>query len=176
LLADIGLRVRQAWGMYPIPRTHLSLLMGFTLVELLLVLSLLIALGLVAQPIYQNYVERGYQLQAQADLLACAQRLHRSVLGRHSYLGHADTNGDGVGDGDIGPIAVTVCPHLESSLSPYVFTIRAASDAFELTATPRPASDNRQRGALSLDHVGVRRWDANGDGHYADDELQWPLS
>ena len=150
--------------------------MGFTLIELLLVLSLLLALGLVAQPVYQNYVERGYQLQAQADLLACAQRLHRSALGHYSYLGHADTNGDGIGDGDSGPIAVTVCPHLESSLSPYVFTIRAASDAFELTATPREATDIGHRGALSLDHVGVRRWDANDDERFTDDELQWPLS
>ena len=38
--------------------------MGFTLIELLLVLGLLLALGLVAQPIYQNYVQRGYQLRA----------------------------------------------------------------------------------------------------------------
>lgn len=150
--------------------------MGFTLIELLLVLGLLLALGMVAQPIYQNYVERGYQLQAQADLLACAQRLHRSALGHYSYLGHADTNGDGIGDGDNGPIAVTVCPHLEASLSPYVFTIRAVGDNFELTATPTEASDNSRRGALSLDHVGVRRWDANDDGRFTDDELQWPLS
>ena len=150
--------------------------MGFTLIELLMVLGLLLALGLVAQPIYQNYVQRGYQLRAQADLLACAQRLHRSALGHYSYLGHADTNGDGVGDGDSGLIAPTLCPHLESGLSPYVFTIRAVSDAFELRATPRTAYDTHQPGALSLDHVGVRRWDANGDGVFADGELQWPSS
>ena len=50
--------------MYQRPPAHLFPLMGFTLIELLLVLGLLLALGLVAQPIYQNYVQRGYQLRA----------------------------------------------------------------------------------------------------------------
>ena len=148
--------------------------LGFTLIELMLVLGLLAALGMLAQPIYQDYVERGHQLQAQADLLACAQRLHRLSLHRYSYSGHADSDGDGLGDADAGPIAASVCPHLYSRFSHYVVTVRSTRDEFELHATPQAGIDHR--GALSLDHVGVRRWDADNDGRFAEHELQWPLS
>ncbi len=165
--------------MYRRPNVYLSCFLGFTLIELMLVLGLLAVLGMLGQPIYQDYVERGHQLQAQADLLACAQRLQRLQrlsLYQYSYLGHADTDGDGLGDADAGPMAVAVCPYFDSQSSPYVFTIRAASDEFELTATPSAAAGIDHRGALSLDHFGVRRWDADNDGNFSDDELRWPLS
>ena len=123
--------------MFQSPIRDLTQGLGFTLIELMLALGLLLVLGLIARPTYQEYVERGYQLQAQADLLACAQRLHRVALQRNSYSGHADTNGDGMGDADTGLVAASVCPHVRSESSQYVVTIRSVADEFELIATPR---------------------------------------
>ena len=162
--------------MFQSPIRDLTQGLGFTLIELMLALGLLLVLGLIARPTYQEYVERGYQLQAQADLLACAQRLHRVALQRNSYSGHADTNGDGMGDADTGLVAASVCPHVRSESSQYVVTIRSVADEFELIATPRVEVGNSRPGALSLDHVGVRRWDANDDGRFTADEALWPLS
>ena len=61
-------------------RTVLVRYVGFTLIELMLVLLLVATLALSAQPAYQSYVERGLQARAQAVLLACAQRIQRLSL------------------------------------------------------------------------------------------------
>ena len=56
----------------------------------------------------------------------------------------------------------------------YSFSIRAFADSFELMATPNLNEMNAGRGLLSLDHVGLRRWDANDNGEFEADELRWP--
>ena len=48
--------------MFQSPIRDLTQGLGFTLIELMLALGLLLVLGLIAGPTYQEYVERGYQL------------------------------------------------------------------------------------------------------------------
>jgi type IV pilus assembly protein PilE len=156
-------------------RTLKALYSGFTLVEVMLVLGLVAVLALLAQPIYQSYVQRGQQVHAQAILLSCAQRLQRLSLHQFNYLGHADSDGDGVGDADNGPLAAVVCEHVVDATTSYTFTVNALADGFELRATPKVGDVNAGHGVLSLDHVGLRRWDANDNGEFEADELQWPV-
>ena len=155
-------------------RTVLVRYVGFTLIELMLVLLLVATLALSAQPAYQSYVERGHQARAQAVLLACAQRIQRLSLHQFDYLGHADSDGDGLGDIDNGPIAAEACEPVADPTLNYAFSIRAVANGFELTAPPNANDMNAGRGRLSLDHVGLRRWDANDNGEFEADELQWP--
>ena len=154
-------------------RTVLVRYVGFV-IELMLVLLLVATLALSAQPAYQSYVERGHQARAQAMLLACAQRIQRLSLHQFDYLGHADSDGDGLGDIDNGPIAAEACEQVADPTLNYAFSIRAVANGFELTATPDANDMNAGRGRLSLDHVGLRRWDANDNGEFEADELQWP--
>lgn len=148
---------------------------GFTLLELMLVLGLIGLLAALVQPIYLEYVQRGQQLRAQAILLSCAQRIQRLSLHQFDYLGHADSNGDGIADADQGPLAVSVCPDTETVNISYAFSVTAWADGFELRATPKPTGQNAGRGALSLDHTGLRRWDTDDNGEFAADELQWSV-
>ena len=154
--------------MFQSPIRDLTQGLGFTLIELMLALGLLLVLGLIARPTYQEYVERGYQLQAQADLLACAQRLHRVALRRNSYSGHADTNGDGMGDADTGLVAASVCPHVRSESSQYVVTIRSVADEFELIAMPREEVGNSRPGARVVGvRVSIRSTSVHGLSEFA---------
>lgn len=155
--------------------TSSSLGSGFTLLELMLVLGLIGLLAVLVQPIYVDYVQRGQQLRAQAILLSCAQRIQRLSLHQFDYLGHADSNGDGIGDADQGSLAVSACPDVDAVNVSYAFSIVAFADGFELRAIPEPSGQNAGRGALSLDHTGLRRWDTDDNGEFAADELQWSV-
>ncbi len=155
-------------------RPGLLLYVGFTLIELMLVLAVVAILALSAQPAYRSYVERGHQARAQAVLLTCAQLIQRLSLHQFDYLGHADSDRDGLGDTDHGPVAASVCQQVADPTLHYSFSIRAFADSFELMATPNVNEMNAGRGRLSLDHVGLRRWDANDNGEFEADELRWP--
>ncbi len=44
--------------------------LGFTLVEMMIVVAILAILSVIAIPSYNRYIERGYQSQAHAELVA----------------------------------------------------------------------------------------------------------
>jgi type IV pilus assembly protein PilE len=144
---------------------------GFTLIELLVALAILAIVAAVAMPIYNGYSVRTYRTDAQKDLLACAQGMERRASAAFSYAGNVDTDGDGVGDADTGPVSANICT--PTSIN-YDISVEAAdANAFTLRATPTggPVADD---GLLEYDAAGVRRWDKNNDGDTDDaDETDW---
>tara|TARA_A100001037_G_scaffold303393_2_gene337269 strand:+ start:438 stop:890 length:453 start_codon:yes stop_codon:yes gene_type:complete len=135
---------------------------GFSLLELLVALLVVAIMASLALPLYDQYAERTYRREGQAGLLGCAQALERRAAATFSYGNVADTDGDGVGDSGVGPLAASVC---ESRLDGrYRLSVVADEQHFTLTATAigRMLGD----GDLRLDSNGYRGWDKNANGTF----------
>lgn len=148
-------------------------LAGLSLVELLVALAVLAVLAAVALPAYQSFGVRGSRGEVQADLMICAQGMERAVGVGFGYGGLVDSDDDGVGDADTGPVSANICS--AGSLD-YAIRVQAA-DASGFTLRAEPASAGNRvdgDGVLELDSDGARRWDRNDDGDFDDDgERRW---
>lgn len=112
---------------------------GFTLIELMVVLSIVGVLAMLAYPSYQSYVISARRVQAQSGLFELQQALERHRLRHPSYA-------DCLSDGDC------VLPDTDD----YAFSIGSADTTTyiieaEAKATGAQASDS-QCTPLTLDH------------------------
>src|SRR5262245_37856005 len=82
---------------------------GFTLIELLVAMAILAIVSAVAIPIYTQYSIRTFRVEAEGDLLACAQSMERLASRNFTYAGAVDTNADGTGDADTGAVSANIC-------------------------------------------------------------------
>jgi len=145
---------------------------GFTLIELLVAVAILAIVAAVAMPFYTQYSMRTFRSEAQADLMGCGQSLERFASVNFSYQNAADTDADGVGDADAGPIAAAICRPESVARGRYVITVNGTATGFVLTATP--AGQMVGDGLMTFDSVGNRAWDENNDGDTADaNEQDW---
>lgn len=117
---------------------------GFTVVELMLVLTIVAILAAVALPSYREAIRRGHRAEARVGLLQAAHWLERFATATGSYLrDEADF-----------PAALKGLPS-----GTYEIDFRA-SDAkgsgYTLTATPRGAQAGDRCGGFTLDHTGLR--------------------
>ena len=146
---------------------------GFSLVELLVALAVLAILAAVALPMLQTFGLRGSRAEAQADLAVCAQGMERAVGVGFGYGGLVDSDGDGVGDADTGPVSANICT--ANSLDYTIRVQSAGASAFTLRAAPTSAGNRVDGdGVLELDSDGARRWDRNDDGDFDDEgERRW---
>ncbi|NJN52670.1 MAG: prepilin-type N-terminal cleavage/methylation domain-containing protein [Gammaproteobacteria bacterium] len=138
---------------------------GFTIIELLVALAILAIVSALAIPIYTQYSIRTFRADAQKDLLLCGQGLERLASQTFTYANHVDTDADGAGDADTGPVSVNICT--PSSFN-YALTVQAAdANTFTVRATPAggPVVGD---GALEADASGARRWDKNNNGDFTD--------
>jgi type IV pilus assembly protein PilE len=138
---------------------------GFTLIELLVALAILAIISAIAIPIYTQYSIRTFRTDAEKDLLICAQGMERLSSVNFTYAGAVDTDADGIGDSDTGPVSANICVPNSTN---YALTVTAAdANTFTLRATPT-AGSSVGNGWLEVDASGVRRWDKNGSGTVTD--------
>ena len=146
---------------------------GFTLIELLIALAVVGILASVAYPSYTDHVRRTRRADAQGTLMGLSNAMERHFTQNSTYLGAAGTQAV--------PLA-TGAPWIFSTQSPidggtpyYNLTIQAATaTTYTLRAAPIAGTGQAMDGLLELDGTGVRRWDRNGDGDFADaDEDCW---
>ena len=151
-------------------RTSSRFTIGFTLIELMVALAIMAIVAAVALPLYTQYSDRTFRTMARADLMDCSQALERWASVRFTYQGSADTDADGLGDADAGPIADEVCiPQTEDPGDPsYAITVATTATTFLLTATPVVGGRMAGDGVARVDDVGNREWDANNDGDFTD--------
>ena len=146
---------------------------GLTLVELLVALAVLGILAAVALPAFQIFGIRGSRVEVQADLMMCAQGMERAVGVGFGYGGLVDSDGDGVGDADTGPVSANICT---AATIDYTIHVQLAdASGFTLRAAPATAGNRVDGdGVLELDSDGGRRWDRNDDGDFVDEgEDRW---
>ncbi|MFT6895682.1 MAG: type IV pilus assembly protein PilE [Paraglaciecola sp.] len=142
---------------------------GFTLVELMVAVSIVAIITMIAFPSYQSYLQSSKRSAAQSDLMAFASTMERHKAVSFSY------SGAGEGGGDIGQPAIFA--HYSPASEPAankqydlsIESVSATGTNYRLKATPVGGSD----GSLYFFSDGRKAWDQNNDGNLASGEYCW---
>lgn len=141
---------------------------GFSLIELMIVVTIIAILATIAFPGYQASVRKSRRADAQGALVTFAATMERHFTENNTYKGAAS------GGGDTGEPAIfaTEAP-LGGVDKFYDLTIQAAqATAYTLRATPKNAQAGD--GLMELTSTGIQRWDENNDGDTGDTgEQDW---
>ena len=116
--------------------------LGFTLIELMIVVAIVGILSAVAYPSYTEYVRRGHRADARAGLLQAQQWLERAATATGSY-----------------PTALpATLTWANDSTKRYTISIGgpATTSTFTLTATPKGAQVGDKCGNFTVTHTGLR--------------------
>jgi type IV pilus assembly protein PilE len=138
---------------------------GFTLVELMVVVTIVAILASIAIPSYREHMRRANRADAKTALLQDAQFLERNRTATNKYNKNA-------ADG-----AALTKAHLPSQQSPsdgaarYTIDVDAEEATFTLTATPAPGGpmDGDKCGTLTLNEQGKKDVDHPAAGVTAAD-------
>ena len=111
--------------------------LGFSLLELLVVMTIVAVLAAAAYPNYQRYVTRTHHIVAQQYLLALSGQQTQRLFENHGYSESPEALG-------------MLVP--ERVLSHYTFALQA---------TPKDQSNQQTVGTLTLNHLGQKSasWD-----------------
>lgn len=121
---------------------------GFTLIELMTVLTIVGILAAVALPGYQDHVRRAARAEAKSALLENAQHLERNFTEANRY------DVDAAGTAFVLPI--TQSPR--SGTAKYNISLVATATSFTLSADPAPGGgmDGDGCGAFTLNQLGQK--------------------
>lgn len=127
------------------PRQTMRMETGFTLIEVMIVVSIVAILAAVATPMYSDQMRRGHRASAEAVLLDAAVRQRQFLIDQRSFATSTSELG------------LTVPASLTGR---YTVTITAPTGAvpptFVVMATPSGAQAADRCGTLSVDHAGTR--------------------
>lgn len=125
---------------------------GFTLIELVITLSVIAILARLAYPNYIEYLRTSRRADAQGALEGLAQAMERNFTTSSTYRGMA------AGGGDTGAPAIYSATAPVSGGTPtYNLSITAASaTSFAIQATPTGAQLGDKCGSLTLSSTGQR--------------------
>lgn len=135
---------------------------GFTLIELMVVVAVVAILAAIAIPSYQEQVRKSRRGQAQADLVELAQRAERFHTVNNTYVGFWDTV----------PTAHKRSPRDGGSAFYAIEMSGATAGAFTLTAVPvsGTAQASDRCGSMRLDQTGRK---SHGGGEARDAECRF---
>ena len=155
-------------------RTRVS---GFSLIELLIVVSILGVLASVIYPSYTRHTQGAYRAQAQADLLDFATAMERHKATNFSYSGAAGSQAspEDTGSPWIFPTQSPATGEVVYNLS--IESVTNNGRAFEIRAVPDTdgpvGSGSMREGMMSYFSDGRKAYDADRDGSYAASEFCW---
>ena len=117
---------------------------GFTLMEVLITLSMIGILAAIAIPNYTAYIQRGYRAEAKAMLLQVAQWQQRLFTETNAYGGAV-------------PGGMAVVPAAGTGTKRYdVTTNNVPAGQFTVTATPTGPQAGDECGSFVIDNLGRR--------------------
>ncbi|MGQ8365092.1 type IV pilin protein [Glaciecola sp. 1036] len=146
---------------------------GFTLIELMIVVAIIGIIAAVAYPSYKSSMASSSRSTVQSDLMAFASAMERHNASTFTYKGAASAG------------ANTGTPAIFASHSPssepaankaYTLTINAvdtAGQTFQLKATPVDDTVVEDSGALYYFSDGRKAWDKNNNGTIESTEYCW---
>lgn len=128
--------------------------LGFTLIELMIVVAVVAVLTAIAYPSYQDALRKSRRAQAKADLIEYAASAERFRTVNNTYAGFTLPN--------------TVSPREPGAVARYNLTPAAAftaANSFTITATATGDQANDRCGNLTLSNTGAK---GNSAGALAD--------
>jgi type IV pilus assembly protein PilE len=119
---------------------------GFTLIELMIVVSIIAALSALAFPSYDEYLRRGRRAEAQSQLMQAAQFLERFYTTNGKYTAA------------VLPTALTTSPPGSANPEYNVTVSNLAAGTYTVTATGATGTPMAadQCGAFVVDQTGAR--------------------
>lgn len=120
---------------------------GFTLIELMIVVTIIGILASIAVPAYQQYVLRANRADAQAILMESAQFMERWFTTNNSY--------------ELAPLLSGQSPKTGTAKYTISFTEQSAG-AYTLQAAPQGGQAADACGTLSVDETGATAADGAG--------------
>lgn len=119
---------------------------GFSLVELLIVVAIIAILAVIAYPSYSQYKIKTNRAEMQTEMMSIAQRLQSYYVANHNYttvtLGGLGFSTEYPTDGN--PM--------------YQLSLVAASQTWELQATPKTETIQKDDGVILLNEKGQKCW------------------
>lgn len=114
--------------------------LGFTLIEVMIVVAIIGILSAIAYPSYAEYIRRGHRAEARAGVLQAAQWLERAATATGTY-----------------PLTAAF-PATMKKVPNDRYDISVVSDGatFTLTATPKNAQTGDKCGNYTVTNVGLR--------------------
>ncbi len=119
-------------------RSGPSMVAGFTLIELMLVIGVIAVLSAIAFPSYLEQVRKSRRGAVKADMVEYAQRAERQHSSSNTYAGYA--------------LPYTVSPR-EGGTAYYILKVDTTPSTFKITATPQGAQMKDSCGELSIDQA-----------------------
>jgi type IV pilus assembly protein PilE len=132
---------------------------GFTLMEVIIVVTMLAILAAIAIPNYSEYIRRGHRAAAQEYLISLAARQVQYYLDRRAFA-----------ESDVCPPVSPATTCLNATpptglANRYTIAIAAAAGppaTFTITATPTGSQTGERCGNLTIDQTGARGAAATG--------------
>ncbi len=125
---------------------------GFTLIEMLIVVSLITILMTIAVPSYLEYVKRSSREAAQAELTELAGTQEKILLNSNAFSASVTAAYNGTSAGGLGVPSGTTRDRR------YLLSVAVTGGTYTLTATPAAGSSQATDGTLTLNSEGQRTW------------------
>lgn len=147
--------------------------LGFTLIELMIVVVIVGIVSAIAYPSYQGFVQSSIRSAAQADLMALAAAMERHKIANYTYAGAAESGSN------------TGAPAIYATHSPsddnydsrkydlVIETVSANGISYTIRAKGVSGTTAADDGDLFLFSDGRKGWDQDDSGALSSSEYCW---
>lgn len=119
--------------------------LGFSLIELMIVVAIIAILAAIAYPSYTQYKIRTNRADIQTEMMRIAQRLQSFYVINHNYTSATLDNG-------------TTSQDYPASNPVYSITLVPTGQTYTLTAAPKSGTVQASNGSVILDSNGRKCW------------------
>ena len=143
-------------------RTRLAKQIGFTLIELMIVVAIVAILASIAIPSYRSYIIKSNRSAAESFILSVANKQEQFLFDARKYAGIAADPGDATG---LATLNITVIPaDVSRHYDILIGLVGISPPAYKVTAQPKgnQATADSVCGSVSINQAGVKATTGSG--------------